>query len=111
MRDGLHHYYKRKHQAVNNSSVLNQNNFKRITDILVYIGGVVGPLGTIPQVLEIWLYKNAAGVSAISWSAYFIGAIFWFFYGLAHKEKPIIFTYGIWAILDVLIIVGVFIYS
>jgi uncharacterized protein with PQ loop repeat len=110
MRDGLHHYYKRKHQNTN-SDLAYSNKFKKITDIFVYIGGVFGPLLTIPQVLEIWSKQNASGVSTISWGAYLVGALFWLFYGIAHKEKPIIFTYGIWVILDIFIVVDTFIYG
>src|SRR6266849_3791330 len=39
-------------------------------------------LMTIPQVLTIWLRHEAAGVSVISWSAYFVSAALWFWYGL-----------------------------
>ena len=82
-----------------------------IADNLIYLGGILGPIVTIPQLIEIWLNKNASGVSVISWTAYLVGAIFWLFYGLVHKERPIIFTYGIWIIIDILIVIGAIIYG
>ena len=39
-------------------------------------------LMTIPQVLTIWVGQQAAGVSVLSWSAYLLSAILWFWYGL-----------------------------
>ena len=71
----------------------------------------MGPIVTIPQLIEIWLNKNASGVSVISWIAYLVGAMFWLFYGLVHREKPIIFTYGVWIVIDILIVIGTIIYS
>ncbi len=111
MVDGFHHFHKRKRISLKHEIYPSPNKLKRLVDGLIYLGGVLGPLLTIPQLTEIWFSKNASGVSIVSWGAYFIGAIFWLFYGLVHKEKPIIFTYGIWAILDLFIVIGVVIYS
>ena len=36
-------------------------------------------LMTIPQVLTIWLGRQAAGVSVWSWGAYLLSALLWFF--------------------------------
>ncbi len=38
----------------------------------LYIFGMMGPLMTIPQVLEIWIKRNAQGVSILTWSTYLI---------------------------------------
>ena len=107
---GLHHFYKRKKPEMR-PVLLKSDKLVKITDFLIYFGGVFGPLATLPQLIEIWVYQNASGVSIVSWSAYLLGAMFWLFYGLVHKEKPIIFSYGVWVILDILIIIGVIIYG
>ncbi|MFW5746020.1 MAG: SemiSWEET family transporter [Nanoarchaeota archaeon] len=70
-----------------------------------------GPIMTIPQLCKIWVEKNAAGVSAVSWIAYLVTAFFWLTYGIMHKEKPIIFTYSGWIIIEVFIIIGTFVYG
>jgi len=54
------------------------------------LDSVIGPFSAIPQVVEIWLGKNATGVSVTSWLLYIVLAIIWLFYGIVHKEKPII---------------------
>lgn len=82
-----------------------------IADRLVYVGGFLGILLTIPQITTIWIEKTASGVSAISWSAYLLVAIFWIYYGIVHKERPIIITNIIWIFLDMLIIIGTILYG
>lgn len=106
MIEGLHHYHRRKGK-VN----LERDSLKRIADAFIYFGGIVGPLVTIPQLMKIWYEKTALGVSAVSWGGYLLGAIFWLGYGIIHKEKPIIFTYGVWVVLDLLILFGIFLYG
>jgi hypothetical protein len=44
-------------------------------------------LMTVPQVLTIWLGRQAAGVSVLSWSAYLVSAILWFWFGIQKKDK------------------------
>lgn len=80
-------------------------------DRAIYGVGIFGPIMTIPQLTKIWVEKNAAGVSAISWSAYLLTAIFWLIYGIMHEEKPIIFTYSIWILMEAAIVLGTLIYG
>ncbi len=42
---------------------------------------VVTMLMTVPQVLAVWLSRDAAGVSVLSWGAYLFSACLWFVYG------------------------------
>jgi uncharacterized protein with PQ loop repeat len=37
---------------------------------------------TVPQILATWVGRQAAGVSLLSWSAYWISALVWFWYGV-----------------------------
>ncbi len=111
MTDGLHHFHKRKNRNSNSKYSLHSVLLEKVTDTLIYFGGILGPIATIPQLLEIWLNKNASGVSLISWSAYLVGAMLWFFYGLVHRAKPIVFTYGVWVILEIFIIIGIILYK
>ena len=111
MTDGFHHFHKRKRVHEKLEPYPNPNKLKRFIDFLIYLGGILGPLFTVPQLTKIWFDKNATGVSVISWGGYTIGAIFWVMYGVIHKEKAIIFTYGIWVILDLFIFIGVLIFN
>ena len=74
-------------------------------DKLVYLAVVFGPLMTLPQVYTIWI-QQSNDVSVISWVSYLIIAVIWLFYGIKHREKPIILVQLLWIVVDVLIVVG-----
>ena len=91
MLNGFHHFHLRKR------GVISSKNTKsiRVIDRFIFVVGALGPIMTIPQLYEIWVHKDARGVSLISWSSYFIFSIFWIIYGIVHKEKVIVFTYSL----------------
>jgi len=66
---------------------------------------------TIPQALTIWLNQTASGVSLLSWLAYTIVGIFWINYGIVHKAKPIIMIYSTWTIMNLMVVIGAFLYG
>ena len=68
-------------------------------------------LMTIPQVLTIWIGQQAAGVSILSWSAYLVSAILWFWFGMQKKDKNIYLPCVGWIVLDLGVIMGVIIYG
>jgi uncharacterized protein with PQ loop repeat len=68
-------------------------------------------LMTVPQVLTIWVGHQAAGVSVVSWSAYLLSAILWFWYGLQKKDKNIYLPCVGWVGLDAAVIVGAVVYG
>jgi uncharacterized protein with PQ loop repeat len=82
---------------------------KRFDRAMIFVG-MISPIMTIPQVLAIWINKDAGRVSALSWGAYLIIAFFWLIYGIAHKSKPLIITEIAWIIVESVIVIGVFIY-
>ena len=68
-------------------------------------------LMTIPQVLTIWVGRQAAGVSLLSWSAYLASAILWFWFGIQKQDKNIYLPCVGWILLDVAVIAGVIVYG
>ena len=66
---------------------------------------------TIPQVLTIWLRHEAAGVSVISWGAYFVSATLWFWYGLERRDRNIYLPCIGWLALDAAVIAGAVVYG
>jgi uncharacterized protein with PQ loop repeat len=68
-------------------------------------------LMTLPQVLTIWVGHQAAGVSVVSWSAYLLSAILWFWYGVQKRDKNIYLPCVGWVGLDAAVIVGAVIYA
>ena len=68
-------------------------------------------LMTIPQVLTIWIGHQAAGVSVVSWSAYLLSAILWFWYGIQKRDKNIYLPCVGWVGLDAAVIVGALVHA
>ncbi|MGI0006886.1 MAG: SemiSWEET family transporter [Nitrosotalea sp.] len=80
-------------------------------DRITFFAGIVGPFTILPQVYEIFSTKNAKGVSLISWIMMFVVTLPWIFYGMAHKEKSIIISFILWEVVNLLVIVGILMYS
>jgi uncharacterized protein with PQ loop repeat len=66
---------------------------------------------TIPQIVAIWATRQAAGVSVLSWSAYWISALVWFFYGLKKGDRNIYLPCVGWLVLDGTVVMGALIYG
>ncbi|TMA25090.1 MAG: hypothetical protein E6J78_18725 [Deltaproteobacteria bacterium] len=68
-------------------------------------------LMTVPQVLAIWVGRDAHNVSLLSWSAYLLSACLWFVYGMRKRDKTIYLACVGWILLDAAIVIGVVIYG
>jgi uncharacterized protein with PQ loop repeat len=66
---------------------------------------------TIPQVLTIWVGHEAAGVSIVSWSAYLLSALLWFWYGVQKRDSNIYLACIGWIVLDIAVVVGAVVYA
>ena len=84
-----------------------ETRFKRV------LGGmsVFTMLMTVPQVWTIWVGHQAAGVSVVSWSAYLLSALLWFWYGLQKRDRNIYLPCVGWVGLDAAVIVGAMVYA
>jgi uncharacterized protein with PQ loop repeat len=76
-------------------------------DTLTYIIGPLIPLFTLPQAYAVLVEQQTTGVSLATWSFYLFSAILLAIYGIRHKEKLLIITYVPFAVVDVLIVVGI----
>jgi len=106
---GIHHKHLRERDE--NKKLTKDEKWKKFLDKIIYFVGISGPIMTIPQVLKVWVEKDAAGVSLISWSWYLATAFIWLGYGIVHKEKPLIITYILWIIIQAILVVGILLYK
>ena len=104
---GLHHYHLRKRIKENRPT----GRFAGILDHAIYVVGVIGPLMTIPQILQIWGHHSASGVSPVTWGSFVITNCFWLSYGIVHREKPIILTYCLWIVMNGSVALGAILYG
>jgi uncharacterized protein with PQ loop repeat len=66
---------------------------------------------TVPQIWTIWVSQQAAGVSVLSWSAYLISALLWFWHGLHQRDKNIYLPCIGWIAADSAVIAGALVYG
>jgi len=80
-------------------------------DLLFYSGGIISPLVTLPQIIKIFYYHDASGVSFLSWASYSFGAFLLLLYGIFHKQKPIVFLNAMCLPFYLVVTLGVLLYG
>ncbi len=85
---------------------LTTSNKKLTLHSLVIVVGIIGPLMTIPQIYQIWVVKQKAGVSLWTWGLYLLETAIWLWYGLKIKSTPIIVSCFIWVLMDAAVVLG-----
>ena len=118
---GMHHHVHTKHEwkfvaYVKHLIALitghsEREKLKAMFDKFIVVVGLVGPVMTIPQSLNIWMTHSVEGLVLASWATYVVTATFWLIYGILHREKAIIFANIAWILVNASIVVGVVIYS
>ncbi|MBI2409786.1 hypothetical protein HYV30_01965 [Candidatus Kaiserbacteria bacterium] len=83
----------------------------RFLDRIILLVGLGGPLATIPQIVKIYGSKSAADISPATFGAYAALDIVWIFYGLAHRERPIIWAYSSWLVVNTIVSAGALLYG
>lgn len=78
----------------------------KFVDKAIYVAAFVEPATTVPQVMAIFRTKSAAGISMISWVSYLLFSILWLWYGIVHRQKALIIAYALFAITEVLVLIG-----
>jgi uncharacterized protein with PQ loop repeat len=107
----MHHHSVRKRIHQRHEEFPHPDRKKQIIDKLIYPIGILGPITAIPQLIDIFIHKNVAGLSLFTWSLWAIFNVFWLAYGFLHKEKPIIITYIMWLFVNVSVVVGIILYK
>jgi len=111
MVDGIHHIHKRKRIHDKKEAYPHPNKWINLLDKVLLIIAVIGPLMNLPQIAKIYLGRNAAGVSLLTFSFYAFFNTFWIAYGMVHKEKPIIIAHCLWFITNLIVVAGIILYS
>lgn len=85
--------------------------WKRIFHKIAYVAGLAASVATIPQIIKVWIEKDSSGVSLLTWVSYIIISAILAMYGKIHKERVLVVMYISLVIVQVLIVVGVIVYS
>ena len=105
MNRDLHHLLKRRRTAAGSKS--SGTIATRAFDSLMLIVSVAAPLSLLPQVIQLFENKNAAG---LSWVLLGSVNILWTIYGFIHKERPIIVANLLMGLLDFVVAFEIILY-
>jgi uncharacterized protein with PQ loop repeat len=75
------------------------------------VPGVLESFMTAPQIWTLWVGHQAAGVSILTWSAYLVSALLWFWHGLRSRDKNIYLPCIGWIAADGAVIAGAIVYG
>jgi uncharacterized protein with PQ loop repeat len=106
---GLIHRHKHKRKNTEESLVVSEF-WRQLLDRVTLIAGILGPLMVIPQIYKIFSAHNATGVSILSWTAFALLDIPFIFYGIFHKDRPIVITYTLFFIANLIVTIGAIVY-
>lgn len=65
---------------------------------------------TVPQVWTVWVDRQVAGVSLLSWGTYLLAACLWFVHGLQKRDKTIYVACIGWILLNAAVVAGVLVH-
>jgi uncharacterized protein with PQ loop repeat len=89
----------------------NDTRWKRFINRIIYIVALFGPIVTIPQVVKIWINRDATDISILTWASYFIFSLVWISYGIIHDEKPITIRYLLYSILYLMVVIAAILFG
>jgi uncharacterized protein with PQ loop repeat len=108
---GMQHLHARKRFHQHLQEYPHPNKWINRLDKILLVIAVIGPIMNIPQALQIFLTKNASGVSFISFGCFAFFDLFWLTYGIVHKEKPLILAYILWFMTNIAVVTGIVMYG
>ena len=79
----------------------------RAADVMAYVSPLLG----VPQVVQIFVEKDATGLSLFSWASFALVAVVFLLYAVKHQIKPLIVTEALWLAMYAAVIPGILIYG
>lgn len=117
---GIHHHVQRKtalpfFQKIHSFIVRfwgneNKEKIKKIFDKFIAVVGLIGPIMTTPQIINVWIHHQVEGLAIASWGTYVMTSSFWLIYGILHKERAIILVNIAWILANASVVTGILIF-
>jgi MtN3 and saliva related transmembrane protein len=84
----------------------------KVLNRLFYLIAVLGPLSSLPQIIEIWVTdKSATGVSLSTWLMFLLMSAVWLWYAVTKRDRPLVVSNALWMITDAIVIAGAIYYD
>ena len=110
MSNGFHHLHTRKRIYKKLEKYPSPNLFKRGLDYLMYGVAIGAPLTLLPQVYQLYAFKEAAGLSLLTWLLLACINVLWCAYASVHKEWLIFTANLLMGCLNFVVMYGIFLY-
>ena len=110
MNIGTYHLHLRKRVYTDKEPYPHTDRTRRYFDIVMYCVSIAAPCALLPQVIHIYQYKNAEGLSLVTWMLLACINALWVAYSILHKAYPILITNIGMMILNIAIVVGILIF-
>lgn len=90
---------------------LHQKKQKDFFDYILYLFMVATPLFEVPQAWKIYSTQSAADVSLTTWGFFVLSNFVWIAYAVRNKLLPLIITYCMYLVIELVIVIGIIMYS
>ncbi|MAE49208.1 hypothetical protein CMI48_00100 [Candidatus Pacearchaeota archaeon] len=107
----MHHHPHQHIRKRKGEEFPSQKGIKKFLDKIIFAVAFIMPLMTLPQIYNIWILKDASGVSVVTWASFLFFALIWLSYGIVHREKPLIISYATWIVMHISVVVGAVLYG
>lgn len=84
---------------------------KYIIDRVVLFTGLIGPIASVPQAIEIFSLQDAQGVSLVTWAFFILTNASLLVYSFVHRLPSLIISNILWVIIEVVVVVGILMYA
>ncbi|HAG27211.1 TPA: hypothetical protein DCG61_00290 [Patescibacteria group bacterium] len=77
----------------------------------VLLVAIIEPLSTLPQIFETFQSRDASSLSLLSWILFAGASVIWLIYGIKLKSRPLIASSILWISTEVILMIGIVLYS
>ena len=84
---------------------------KKTVERIALVAGILQPLITLPQIVQIYSNQSAQDVSLATWLGYLIFGVIFLFYGYIFKLRPIFYGQIIWVTMQCVTVIGILLYD
>src|ERR1700687_4578726 len=107
---GFHHVRARVRQTKGLEPFPAKGAVKHFLDYLMYVVGIFAPLALLPQIIELYTTKSAAGLSLLTWILVASINALWALYGAAHRDRQLFLANILMVSFDLIIVIGILLY-
>ena len=79
-------------------------------DKAMYVGAMLAPVALAPQVYKIYATHHSADLEITTWAALACINVMWVIWGRMHKAYPVMISSSFLAVLNILAVIGIFLY-